>query len=190
MKKVLLIEDSKVLGAALVGALKVEDIDAHWADNGVAGVQLAKQLKPDLILLDGGIGQVHAVMPVLQAHGLQVPLFGMVKDNKHRTRAIACNGGEIDIQSKRRVFTLISDIQEEVHRFSVAYHHSRHAKRSLALTLTEIDGIGENKAKALLKHFKTLTAIRSASVEELCKAEGIQRKTAEKIYAYYHQEDE
>lgn len=145
---------------------------------------------PDLILLDGGIGQVHAVMPVLQAHGLQVPLFGMVKDNKHRTRAIACNGGEIEIQSKRRVFTLIADIQEEVHRFSVAYHHSKHAKRSLALTLTGIDGIGESKAKALLKHFKTLTAIRSASVEELCKAEGIQRKTAEKIYAYYHQEDE
>ena len=114
----------------------------------------------------------------------------MVKDNKHRTRAIACNGGEIEIQSKRRVFTLIADIQEEVHRFSVAYHHSKHAKRSLALTLTEIDGIGESKAKALLKHFKTLTAIRSASVEELCKAEGIQRKTAEKIYAYYHQEDE
>ena len=109
---------------------------------------------PDLILLDGGAGQVSAVQPVLDRFGLHVPLFGMVKDNRHRTRAIALNGGEIEIRSNRRVFTLISDIQEEVHRYSVAYHHNRHTKRTLSMSLYEIDGIGEKKARALLRRLK------------------------------------
>lgn len=145
---------------------------------------------PDLILLDGGVGQVNAVQPVLDAFGLQVPLFGMVKDNRHRTRAIAQNGGEIEIRSQRRVFTLISEIQEEVHRFSVAYHRSKHAKRNLALSLTEIPSIGEKTAKALLKQFKTVSKIKAASVDELCQAEGVGYKTAQIIYAYYHNEDD
>lgn len=144
---------------------------------------------PDLILLDGGVGQVNAVQPVLEQFGLSVPLFGMVKDNRHRTRAIARDGGEIEIRSNRRVFTLVSEIQEEVHRFSIAYHRSKHAKRNLTLSLTEIEGIGEKKAKSLLKHFKTLTAVKNASVDALCEAEGISRKNAEKIYAYYHSEE-
>ncbi len=114
----------------------------------------------------------------------------MVKDNRHRTRAIAQNGGEIEIRSNRRVFTLVSEIQEEVHRFSIAYHRSKHAKRNLTLSLTEIEGIGEKKAKSLLKHFKTLTAVKNASVEALCEAEGVSRKNAEKIYAFYHKEEE
>ena len=145
---------------------------------------------PDLILLDGGVGQVNAVQPVLETFGLQIPLFGMVKDNRHRTRAIAQNGGEIEIRSNRRVFTLISEIQEEVHRFSVTYHRSKHAKRNLTMSLTEIDGVGNTTAKALLKQFKTISAIKAASVSELCAAEGVGQKTAEKIYAYYHKEDE
>lgn len=144
---------------------------------------------PDLILLDGGIGQVHAVQPVLASFGLHIPLFGMVKDNRHRTRAIAQDGGEIEIRSNRRVFSLVSEIQEEVHRFSVAYHHQKHARQSLRMSLTEIDGVGMKKAQALLRHFKTVSNIRAASVEALCAAEGISRKTAEKIYAYYHTED-
>lgn len=144
---------------------------------------------PDLILLDGGVGQVNAVAPVLEAFGLQVPLFGMVKDDRHRTRAIAQNGGEIEIRSHRRVFTLIAEIQEEVHRFSVAYHRSRHQKRSLTMSLTEIEGVGDKRARALLQKFKTLTAIKNASVDALAETEGVSRKTAEKIYAYYHTEE-
>lgn len=104
---------------------------------------------PDLILLDGGVGQVHAVEPVLREFGLKIPLFGMVKDNRHRTRAISGDGGEIAINSKRQVFTLVSEIQNEVHRFSVAYHHQKHAKRGLSLSLTEIEGVGEKRASAL-----------------------------------------
>lgn len=144
---------------------------------------------PDLILLDGGVGQVHAVEPVLREFGLKIPLFGMVKDNRHRTRAISGDGGEIAINSKRQVFTLISEIQNEVHRFSVAYHHQKHAKRGLSLSLTEIEGVGEKRASALLKYFKTITAIKNAEVDELSKAPGMTSAVAQNIYDYYRTKD-
>lgn len=144
---------------------------------------------PDLILLDGGVGQVHAVEPVLREFGLKIPLFGMVKDNRHRTRAISGDGGEIAINSKRQVFTLVSEIQNEVHRFSVAYHHQKHAKRGLSLSLTEIEGVGEKRASALLKYFKTMTAIKNAEVDELSKAPGITSADAQNIYDYYRTKD-
>ncbi len=144
---------------------------------------------PDLILLDGGVGQVHAVEPVLREFGLKIPLFGMVKDNRHRTRAISGDGGEIAINSKRQVFTLVSEIQNEVHRFSVAYHHQKHAKRGLSLSLTEIEGVGEKGASALLKYFKTMTAIKNAEVDELSKAPGITSAVAQNIYDYYRTKD-
>lgn len=140
---------------------------------------------PDLILLDGGIGQVNAVLPIVKAFGFDIPVYGMVKDNKHRTRAIAFDGGEIAINSKRQAFTLISTIQEEVHRYSVAYHYQKHKKSMLNATLTKIEGIGEKKSKALLRHFKTISAIKKASVDELCKAEGINRATAQKVFDYF-----
>ena len=143
----------------------------------------------DLILLDGGVGQVHAVEPVLREFGLKIPLFGMVKDNRHRTRAISGDGGEIAINSKRQVFTLVSEIQNEVHRFSVAYHHQKHAKRGLSLSLTEIEGVGEKRASALLKYFKTMTAIKNAEVDELSKAPGITSAVAQNIYDYYRTKD-
>ncbi len=144
---------------------------------------------PDLILLDGGVGQVHAVEPVLREFGLKIPLFGMVKDNRHRTRAISGDGGEIAINSKRQVFTLVSEIQNEVHRFSVAYHHQKHAKRGISLSLTEIEGVGEKRASALLKYFKTMTAIKNAEVDELSKAPGITSAVAQNIYDYYRTKD-
>ncbi len=143
---------------------------------------------PDLILLDGGKGQVSVVKEVLTEKNLQIPLFGMVKDSKHKTRAITGDGGEISINSLRSAFTLISEIQEEVHRFSVGFHHKKHTKRGLELSLTKIDGIGEKKAKDLLKTFKTIKNIKSASVEELQKVKGINRQLAEKICEYYSEE--
>ena len=144
---------------------------------------------PDLILLDGGKGQVNAVKPIVDAFGYDIPVFGMVKDSSHRTRAIATNGGEIAINSKRQAFTLVSTIQEEVHRYSVSYHRTKHKKSSLGSTLTEIDGVGEKKSKALLKKFRTVTAVKNASVDELCEAEGINKVIAEKIYNHFHKTD-
>ena len=145
---------------------------------------------PDLILLDGGIGQVNAVNEALAPFNLNIPVFGMVKDNKHRTRAIAHDGGEITINDNRSVFTLVSEIQEEVHRFSVGYHRKKHTKSGLTLSLTQINGIGEQKAKALFREFKTIKAIKSATVEELGKVKGITPELAEKIYLYYNGTDD
>ncbi len=144
---------------------------------------------PDLILLDGGKGQVSVVKEVLEEKNLNIPLFGMVKDSKHKTRAITGDGGEIAINSTRSVFTLVSEIQEEVHRFSVGFHHKKHTKRGLELSLTKIDGIGEKKAKELLKTFKTVKNIKSATVDELEKVKGINKQLAEKIYDFYNSEE-
>lgn len=144
-----------------------------------------KQL-PDLILLDGGQPQVNAVLPVIRQMKINVPVFGMVKDTKHRTRAIAYDGGEIEINSHRASFTLVSTIQEEVHRFAITYHHKKHQKSSFSTSLTNIDGIGEKKAKALLKHFKTISAIKNASAEELQQIQSITKKNAQDIVEYYY----
>lgn len=141
---------------------------------------------PDLILLDGGEGQVNAVLPLLREFNLDIPVFGMVKDSKHKTRAISTGGGEIEINSKRQVFTLVSSIQDEVHRFSIAYHHKKHASTGLKMSLTDIDGVGPSKAKALLKYFKTLKAIKEASVDELNEVPNISKTVAKNIYEYYH----
>ena len=119
---------------------------------------------PDLILLDGGKGHVAAVEPVLREMGVAVPLFGLVKDDRHRTRAVALSGGEIAIQSTRRAFTLLSTIQDEVHRFAIGYHRQQRKRAAVSSTLTSIPGIGEARAKALLKHFKTVGAIGEADL--------------------------
>lgn len=143
-------------------------------------------IKPDLILLDGGTAQVHAVLPVIRQMNLDIPVFGMVKDSKHRTRAIATSGGEIEINYKRSAFTLVSSIQEEVHRFAVSYHHAKHKKSSFSSSLLQIDGIGPKKAKALLKHFKTIAKLKEAQPEEMEKVPGIGAKDAKAVFVYFH----
>ncbi|MGN0458589.1 MAG: excinuclease ABC subunit UvrC [Eubacterium sp.] len=144
------------------------------------------KILPDLILLDGGRQQVNAVLPVIQKMNIDVPVFGIVKDSKHRTRAIACDSGEIEINSHRSAFTLVSSIQEEVHRFAVSYHHKKHQKSSFTSSLLNINGIGAKKAKALMKHFKTISAIKSASEDELVQVDGISEKNARDIFDYYN----
>ena len=141
---------------------------------------------PDLILLDGGSGQVNAVKPVLEKYGLDIPLFGMVKDSHHRTRAIACSGDELSLTSKRAAFTLVSTIQEEVHRYSVEYHRNRRKKASLSSSLTSINGIGESRCKALLRHFKTVKAVSQASVEELAAVKGMNKIAAQAVFEAFH----
>lgn len=145
---------------------------------------------PDLILLDGGLGQINAVLPVLKSKNIHVPVFGMVKDSKHKTRAISDTGGEIAIKSNRKAYTLVSTIQEEVHRFAIGFHRQRSVKKGLSTTLTNIDGIGEGRAKLLLKHFKTMKAIAEASEEELAGMKGITKPTAAAVYNHFHQNQE
>jgi len=139
---------------------------------------------PDLILLDGGKGHVSAVREVLDELGLDVKLFGMVKDDKHRTRAIAANGGELQIAANKQVFGLITKIQDEVHRFSVTFQRAAHTKKSYELELTKVSGIGEKKAQAILKHFKTKQAIKDASAEELAQIAKINAEKAEELRVF------
>lgn len=140
---------------------------------------------PDLILLDGAKGQINAVLPVLKKYNLDIAVFGMVKDSKHRTRAIATTGGDISIKSNRRCFTLITTIQDEVHRFAISFHKSLHSKNSLKSELTEIEGVGKATADKLLKHFGSMKKIKNATIDELCSVKGIPHKTAVRIFEYY-----
>ena len=110
----------------------------------------------------------------------------MVKDDKHRTRAIAKDGGEISIQSTRSAFTLVSIIQDEVHRFAIGYHRQMRKKNTISSTLTNIPGVGDARARALLRHFRTITAIREADLEQLCGVKGMTRPAAQTIYDYFH----
>lgn len=137
---------------------------------------------PDLILLDGGKGQISAVRPILEKHNINVALFGMVKDSKHRTRAIAANGGDISIKANESAYRLVTAIQDEVHRFAIGFHKKRRSKKMLNSELMAIDGIGQAKANALLKHFKTVKAIKNATVEQLCEVSGINEALAQNIY--------
>ena len=144
---------------------------------------------PDLILLDGAKGQINAVLPILAKYKLNVPIFGMVKDSKHKTRAIATTGGDISIKSNRRSFTLITNIQDEVHRFAISYHKNLQSKKMLKSELLEIEGIGTKKAEALLKHFKTVNKIKNSEIKELASVKGISKANAESIYKFYNRED-
>lgn len=143
--------------------------------------------RPDLILLDGGEGHVNAVGPVLAGFGLDIPVFGLVKDDRHRTRAIAQNAGEIVIRQKRAAFTLISAIQEEVHRVAIRYHRQRR-KSTISTSLLEVPGVGPARAKALLRQFGSLRNIRQAPVEELLLVKGMTRPAAEAIQRFFKEE--
>lgn len=145
---------------------------------------------PDLILLDGGKGQVAAVKQVLERMNINVPLFGMVKDDKHRTRAVTGDGGEIAISSKRALFTFLSKMQDEVHRFAIGYHHARRSKNTFKSSLTNIDGVGEVRAKSLLKYFRTIDNISKADLTELENAPKMTKDSALAVYRYFHAEDE
>ncbi len=140
---------------------------------------------PDLILLDGAVGQVNAVLPIIKKHNLSIPIFGMVKDTKHKTRAIASNGGDISIKSNRSAFTLITKIQDEVHRFAISYHRNLRSKKMLNSELLQIEGIGEKKAKDLILAFKTVEGIKKATLNELMTVKGISEVNAKRIREFF-----
>ncbi|MBR2503492.1 MAG: excinuclease ABC subunit UvrC [Oscillospiraceae bacterium] len=144
-------------------------------------------IKPDLILLDGGKGHLSSVLEVVQGTSFEdVPIFGMVKDSKHRTRALVGTEGEIAIAMHKGIFKFVTEIQDEVHRFAIEYMRKNQKTKSYAVTLTKINGIGEKKAENLMKAFKTLSNIKTLPVEELMTAEGISEKDAINIYEFFH----
>ena len=139
---------------------------------------------PDLLLIDGGRGQVGAVRAALQGTALEhVPTFGMVKDDHHRTRAIVDDaGGEIAINRHRNIFTFVTAIQDETHRYANDYRKRLMKRRSYAATLTNLPGVGEKTSAALLAHFKTVAAVKAASISDLEEVRGISHTKAEQIY--------
>ena len=140
---------------------------------------------PDLILLDGGRGQISAVLPLWDKYSLNIPLFGMVKDSKHRTSHICTADRDIALKATKQSFNLVTKIQDEVHRFAITYHKQRRKISTLQMELMNISGVGDATVKKLFSRFKTVKAIRSATVDEL-KAAGISKKTAENIFNYYN----
>ena len=142
--------------------------------------------KPDLLLIDGGQMHARAAEEALCALGLSLPILGMVKNDKHHTRALmTAQGQELGIQHSPALFTLIGRIQDEVHRFAITYHHEKHRRSSFASRLDGIRGVGEGRKKALISHFKTIKAITQASVEELSAV--IPKTAAQAVYDHFHQ---
>ena len=136
---------------------------------------------PDLLLLDGGKGHVSAISKVLADMGVNIPVFGMVKDDKHRTRAIVSTDGEIALSMHKNLFRFVTKIQDEVHRYSITYQTKRHKKSTFALEIEGIKGVGPKKSQLLLKHFKTKKAIAQASVELIQQVAKVNVETAQKI---------
>ena len=141
---------------------------------------------PDLIMMDGGKGQVNIALEVLEELGLSIPVCGMVKDDNHNTRGLYYNNVEIPVDKRSEGFKLITRIQDEAHRFAIEYHRSLRSKAQVSSVLDGIDGVGPVRRKALMKHFMEIEKIRHASVEELMEATGINRGVAENIYNYFH----
>ena len=143
--------------------------------------------KPDLLLIDGGIAHAGVAWSVLSDYGLTIPVYGMVKDHRHRTRAlVTADGDEISIQGQPALFALIGQIQEETHRFAISYHRSLRNKHLRESQLDQVSGIGPARKRALLKHFKSVAAIARASVSDL--QEVIPAKEAQAVYDFYHSE--
>ncbi|MFZ5966373.1 MAG: excinuclease ABC subunit UvrC [Bacillota bacterium] len=140
---------------------------------------------PDLILIDGGIGQVNAALDVLKALQIDIPTAGMVKDEKHKTRDLVYNNREAGVGKHSFAFQLIGKIQEEAHRFAITYHKSLRGKTVIASILDDISGIGENRRIALLKHFGGIDKIKQASVEELSEVKGMNKRIAEEVYMHF-----
>lgn len=143
---------------------------------------------PDLVLMDGGIAQLHAAEEVFEKLGLDIPVFGMVKDDKHRTRGVVSDEGEVYLKPTGSAMRLVTYIQDEVHNAAISYHRKLREKKLIGSELESIEGIGETKRKKLMMYFRSIDKIKSASKEELMQVKGISAKNAENIYDYFNDE--
>ena len=140
---------------------------------------------PDLILLDGGKGQVSAVQKVFDKYNIDIPLWGMYKDDRHRTKGLICATKEIELDRTSNLYRFVASIQEEVHNYAISYHRSLRNKSLTKSTLDDISGVGEKRKKALLSHFKNIEEIKNASIEELSEIDGLNKRVAQNIYDYF-----
>ncbi len=157
--------------------LEVREIDARYG---------SFTKFPDLILMDGGRGQVNICLQVLEELGINIPVCGMVKDDNHRTRGLYFNNEELPIDRRSEGFKLITRIQDEAHRFAIEYHRSLRSKAQVKSSLDEIPGVGPARRKALMRHFKSIEDIRNADVETLKQVPEIPENQARQIYEFFH----
>lgn len=162
----------------------------HYKEAAENGKKDGFETLPDLWLIDGGAGQVAAAKKAAAQFGVEIPTFGMVKDDRHRTRAIRAENEEIAIRSSQSVFRLITAIQDETHRYAISFSRKKHRKTGFASVLTGVPGIGEQRAAKLLKHFKSMAAVKAADEETLAAAPGMTRRAAEALYRYLHPADD
>lgn len=144
---------------------------------------------PDLLMMDGGRGQVNIALQVLEEFRLNIPVCGMVKDDNHNTRGLYFNNKEIEIDRRSEGFKLITRIQDEAHRFAIEYHRSLRSKAQVKSVLDEIPGVGPTRRKALMKHFTSIEEIKQAEFETLLEAEGMNRAAAQSVYDFFHNQD-
>ena len=161
----------------------------HYKEAAENGKKDGFETLPDLWLIDGGAGQVAAAKKAAAQFGVEIPIFGMVKDDRHRTRAIRAENEEIAIRSSQSVFRLITAIQDETHRYAISFSRKKHRKTGFASVLTGVPGIGEQRAAKLLKHFMSMAAVKAADEEALAAAPGMTRPAAEALYRYLHPAD-
>jgi excinuclease ABC subunit C len=150
---------------------------------------LSFNTKPDILMIDGGKGQVHAVLDVLAELGINIPVCGMVKDDRHRTRGLFYKEQEVPIKPDSEAFKLVTRIQDETHRFAIEYHRSLRQKDQIHSVLDDINGIGPARRKALMLHYKSIDAIRMADEESLTAVDGMNRASARAVYEFFHPQE-
>jgi len=141
---------------------------------------------PDLILIDGGLSHVETVLPLIKSYKLNIPVYGIVKDNNHRTEGLVSPDGKIPIDKSSEAFMFLTNIQDEIHRRAISYHRKLRNTNALKTELKEIKGVGDKKSKILLKAFKSTKAIKNATVEELMAVSGIDKATANNVFNYFN----
>ena len=141
---------------------------------------------PDVIMMDGGKGQVNIALKVLDQLGLHIPVCGMVKDDNHRTRGLYYDNEEIRFPKNSEVFGMITRLQDEAHRFAITYHKLLRGKEQVHSILDDINGVGPARRKALMQHFKAIEKIKHATVEELVQVKGITPQVAQDIFSFFH----
>ncbi len=181
-------DDYKAMGEVLYRRIRHAYEEKALVESGELEIEKARFLPlPDLILIDGGMGHLATAEEVLEMMEADIPCFGMAKDDRHRTRAIISQDGEVCVSKTSSVFKLITAIQDEVHRVAIGHHRKKRAKKLSKSELDNIKGVGDAKKVKLLSYFKSISRIRTASVDEIIKA-GIDRKTAEAVKEYFSKE--
>lgn len=163
----------------------MEEAKAAAGDTG-AGITAKFSDFPDILMMDGGKGQVNVALKVLEALHLDIPVCGMVKDDHHRTRGLYYQQQELPIDKHSEVFKLITRMQDEAHRFAIEYHRQLRSKTQVKSVLDEINGIGPARRKALMRHFGDIEKIRQAGIDELMQVDTMNARSAEAVYQYFH----